>query len=72
LLALCLALHDWRIPLLDAQVPNPHLQRMGAITIRRSEYLRQWRALVAQPEPPHWALPFTRAAELREFIPGSA
>jgi leucyl/phenylalanyl-tRNA--protein transferase len=72
LLALCLALHGWGFPLLDAQVPNPHLQRMGAITIRRSEYLRQWRALVARPEPAHWRLPFTRVSELHEFVSESA
>ncbi|HET9836120.1 MAG TPA: leucyl/phenylalanyl-tRNA--protein transferase [Rhodanobacteraceae bacterium] len=64
LLALCLTLHGWGFPLLDAQVPNPHLQRMGAVTIPRAEYLGRLRTLVAQPGPAEWRLPLTLASEL--------
>jgi leucyl/phenylalanyl-tRNA--protein transferase len=35
--------------LLDAQVPNPHLERMGAICIPRPDYLARLRAALAQP-----------------------
>ncbi|HEX6613158.1 MAG TPA: leucyl/phenylalanyl-tRNA--protein transferase [Rhodanobacteraceae bacterium] len=72
LLALCRTLHGWGFPLLDAQVPNPHLQRMGAITIARADYLHRLHMLVAQPGPATWHLPFTRAAELHEFAHESA
>ena len=72
LLALCLALCRWGFPLLDAQVPNPHLQRMGAITIPRGDYLRRLHTLVAQPGPAEWRLPFERVAELHEFVRQSA
>lgn len=72
LLALCRALNGWGFPLLDAQVPNPHLRRMGAITIPRIEYLRRLRTLVAQPGPAEWRLPFTRASALHEFAHRSA
>ena len=68
LLALCRALHGWGFPLLDAQVPNPHLRRMGAVTLPRVEFLRQWRELVSLPGPASWSSPFARAAELREVI----
>lgn len=64
LLALCLALHGRGFPLLDAQVPNPHLRRMGAIALPREDYLRRLRTLVAQPGPADWRLTFARASEL--------
>lgn len=64
LLALCRALHGWGFPLLDAQVPNPHLFRMGAIERPRAEYLRALKGLEKQPGPDSWDLPFTRASEL--------
>lgn len=72
LLALCHALHGWGFPLLDAQVPNPHLQRMGAIMLSREDYLRRLRKLVTQPPPAEWRLPFTRVAALHEFVRQSA
>ena len=64
LIALCSALDGWGVPLLDAQVPNPHLHRMGATTLPRAEFLREWRALAATPGPAEWRLPFARAADL--------
>jgi leucyl/phenylalanyl-tRNA--protein transferase len=64
LLALCRTLHGWNFPLLDAQVPNAHLLRMGAATLPRAEFLRQWRELAAMPAPVQWRSPFARAAEL--------
>lgn len=38
-------LHRWGFPLLDAQVGNPHLYRMGARDMPRGEYLMQLDAL---------------------------
>jgi leucyl/phenylalanyl-tRNA---protein transferase len=35
--------------LLDAQVQTPHLERMGALTIARADYLRRLRAALARP-----------------------
>jgi leucyl/phenylalanyl-tRNA--protein transferase len=35
--------------LLDAQVPTPHLQSLGAVEIRRSEYLARLRAAIRKP-----------------------
>ncbi|HET7556458.1 MAG TPA: leucyl/phenylalanyl-tRNA--protein transferase [Rhodanobacteraceae bacterium] len=64
LVALCRTLHGWGFPLLDAQVPNPHLQRMGAIPIPREDYLRRLRTLVAQSGPADWRLPFTYVSGL--------
>jgi leucyl/phenylalanyl-tRNA--protein transferase len=37
--------------LLDAQVPTPHLERLGARTVRRSEYLRRLAAAMALKAP---------------------
>jgi len=34
--------------LLDAQVMNPHLERLGAVTISRSEYLRRLEAALGE------------------------
>ena len=64
LLALCRTLQGWSFPLLDAQVPNSHLQRMGAVTIPRGDYLQELRTLRAQQGPADWRPSFTRAAEL--------
>lgn len=61
LIALCRALHDWGFPLLDAQVPNPHLLRMGAVTLPRAAFLHEWHALVRQPRPDTWQLPGAHA-----------
>ena len=35
--------------LLDAQVPNPHLMRMGATTMPRDTYLDQLAAAIKMP-----------------------
>ncbi|HEX7111821.1 MAG TPA: leucyl/phenylalanyl-tRNA--protein transferase [Mizugakiibacter sp.] len=67
LLALCRALHGWGFPLLDAQVTNPHLLRMGAIEMPRAEYLEALARLAAQPgEVGSWRtrFPLRRAVEL--------
>ena len=40
-------LRERRFTLLDAQVPTAHLERVGATTIRRSEYLTRLRAAIA-------------------------
>ncbi|MCE5233356.1 MAG: leucyl/phenylalanyl-tRNA--protein transferase [Xanthomonadaceae bacterium] len=67
LLALGRALHGWGFPLLDAQVTNPHLLRMGAIEMPRAEYLAELKRLAALPGVTgDWGprFPLRRAAEL--------
>lgn len=49
--ALALRLHEWGWPLVDAQVPNPHLDRLGALSMPRQRFLMEVRRLVAMPEP---------------------
>lgn len=45
-------LHGWDIPLLDAQVGNPHLYRMGARDMPRRQYLAHLESLaLAAPAP---------------------
>ncbi len=45
-------LHGWDIPLLDAQVGNPHLYRMGARDLPRRQYLTCLESLAfAAPAP---------------------
>ena len=49
LAALTRTLADWGWPLLDAQVENPHLLRMGADHLPRAEFLPAVRELVHRP-----------------------
>jgi leucyl/phenylalanyl-tRNA--protein transferase len=52
LAALARQLQQWHWPLIDAQVDNPHLQRMGAESWPRSRFLEQIQPLVADTAPP--------------------
>jgi leucyl/phenylalanyl-tRNA--protein transferase len=52
LLALCRQLEDWSFGLLDCQVSNPHLLRMGAVELSRTEFLERLTELVANPGTP--------------------
>lgn len=55
LLAMARVLHNMGFPWLDAQVPNPHLLRMGARILPRADYLQRWVKLSAAPrEPGNW------------------
>ncbi|MBB6599303.1 leucyl/phenylalanyl-tRNA--protein transferase [Luteimonas sp. MC1825] len=49
LAALALRLREWGWPLIDAQVDNAHLRRMGAETWPRVRFLGEVRRLVAYP-----------------------
>lgn len=49
LAALAAALSRWGWPLIDAQVENPHLLRMGATQLPRPAFLEQVRTLVHEP-----------------------
>lgn len=51
LAALLGQLHRWNMPLLDAQVGNPHLARMGAVEWDRARFLGEVAGLVRQPAP---------------------
>lgn len=50
LMQLCQA---WDIPLVDGQVENPHLMRLGAVLIPRHEFA-QWLGTHAGLPPPDW------------------
>ena len=52
LLALAHTLHAWQFPLLDAQVPSPHLFTLGATLIPRRDYLARLAALQDVTQPP--------------------
>lgn len=60
LVALAATLRQRGFPWLDAQVPNPHLVRMGARTLPRATFLAELAALAAQGAPTAW--PRTLAA----------
>ena len=47
-LALARWLRQWDLPLLDAQVSNPHLLGLGAMEMPRAQFVAQARALAAQ------------------------
>lgn len=67
LLALARVLADWGWPLLDAQVPNDHLLRLGATLLPRRHYLNQLTTLQdPAPAPASWrqAWPELRARDL--------
>jgi leucyl/phenylalanyl-tRNA--protein transferase len=52
-------LHAWGWPLVDAQVENPHLRRLGAEAWPRAVFLARVRQLVDCPEPTgHWTARF--------------
>jgi leucyl/phenylalanyl-tRNA--protein transferase len=56
-------LREWEVPLLDAQVSNPHLLSLGAREIPREAFLSQLRRLAAQPfDAAHWHKAGPRAA----------
>jgi len=39
----------WQMPLIDCQMPTPHLIRMGAKTLAREDFLRKLAAALKQP-----------------------
>jgi len=57
LLGMCRRLHRHGAPLLDAQVTNAHLMRMGAREMPRAEFLAQIEDLVGQPTGGLWQAP---------------
>jgi leucyl/phenylalanyl-tRNA--protein transferase len=67
LAALCRALSDWGVAMLDAQVENPHLTLLGARPLPRDDYLRWLARPVPQlAAPGSWMnrFPVSRAAQL--------
>lgn len=61
LAGLALRLHQWGWPLLDAQVENPHLMRLGARRMPRRQFLQAIAPLVTRREPSGpWAIRFGR------------
>jgi leucyl/phenylalanyl-tRNA--protein transferase len=58
-------LRERGFPWLDAQVPNPHLLRMGARTLPRGQFLAELARLTADATPvmwPHAVHPVARPA----------
>lgn len=56
LATLAALLRGWDVALLDAQVENPHLRRMGAVPMERTVFLEHVRQAVQQPGPEgNWA-----------------
>lgn len=51
LAGLACRLHQWGWPLIDAQIPNPHLDSLGAETWTRPRFLQHVEQLAALPEP---------------------
>jgi leucyl/phenylalanyl-tRNA--protein transferase len=52
--ALARTLRERGFPLVDAQVPNPHLMRMGAYDMPRARFLAELARLVAEAAPQDW------------------
>ncbi len=51
LVALCRQLDHWGYGLLDCQVGNPHLFRMGAVELSRQAFQEWLEELLARPQP---------------------
>lgn len=64
LVALAQTLRRRGFPWIDAQVPNPHLLRMGARTIPRREFLAALVQLTAQPAAHDWPRSLSPVADL--------
>jgi len=59
LASLARALHEWRWPLIDAQVENPHLLSLGAMRLPRREFSMHVARLAAADElPAPWSARF--------------
>jgi len=55
--ALARQLERWGFPLVDCQVPTPHLATLGAHPVRRDAFLEELATLVAAPvDPRRWTL----------------
>ncbi|HKT41803.1 MAG TPA: leucyl/phenylalanyl-tRNA--protein transferase [Rhodanobacteraceae bacterium] len=52
--ALAHVLQERGFPLIDAQVPNPHLMRMGAYDMPRARFLAELSRLTSEAAPPDW------------------
>lgn len=59
LVALCQQLSQWEFALIDCQMRTDHLQRLGAVELSRSRFLRVLDHACAQPQVPHahWRRP---------------
>lgn len=62
-------LHDWGAPLMDAQVQNPHLMRMGATQWSRDRFLAHVRQAIQRPMlPGNWSAAVARLP-VRHYLP---
>jgi leucyl/phenylalanyl-tRNA---protein transferase len=67
LLALAQFLRAHELPWIDAQVPNAHLLRMGAVTIPRSRYVARLQGLAAADGVAEWPHARSPVCKLGEF-----
>lgn len=65
LVALAQVLRERDFPWIDAQVPNPHLLRMGARTVPRAVFLAELARLRVQSPAAPWPKPAAPVAQLR-------
>jgi len=72
LLALAQVLRERGFPWIDAQVPNPHLLRMGARMLPRRQFVEELANLVAKPAPDDWPRVLSRVALLQSARVGGA
>ena len=70
LLALARVLRERGFPWIDAQVPNPHLLRMGARMLPRRRFLQELATLVAVPGSDDWPRALSPVAQLRRAQTG--
>ncbi len=72
LAALAMRLHEWGWPLIDAQVPNPHLYSLGALSMPRERFLDAVRELAEAPGVPgSWAARFGELPVARLAVPSA-
>jgi leucyl/phenylalanyl-tRNA--protein transferase len=57
-------LRERGFPWIDAQIPNPHLLRMGARTLPRRQFLEELARLAAEPAPRDWPRSVASVADL--------
>jgi leucyl/phenylalanyl-tRNA--protein transferase len=70
LVTLCRALARWGVGWLDCQISNPHLERMGAVTVPREAYLGRLEKVRDQGMSPGvWTERFEQALEMTNTSP---
>lgn len=71
LMGLARQMRMWDMPLIDAQLDNPHLQMLGAVSWPRERFTARLAQLVARPAPVDgtWSVPFGCLEAARLALP---